>query len=145
MLVDETLANIKAALTHWRASDPRLDAHLNGAPLPDAAASDVADGVVTPPPAWFPPVIAAPQWFLDEVREAYGQTRTDYEVDELCGLKVIQSDKFGEPIVVQANGNHYTVVPEWARRTAAQLQAEDAARQARAGIVTPPTELVPAA
>lgn len=78
---------------------------------------------------WLPPVIGSPSWFLEEVAEAYGQGRTDYLVDELCGLKVIQRDELSEPLLVMPDGKTYTIVPEWARRTAEQIASDDARRR----------------
>lgn len=143
MLVDETIQNIQKALAHFRKLDPRLDAHLNGAPLPPAQQAAVAEGEVAPlPEAFAPPVIGSPMWFLEEVAEHFGQARTDYLVDEIAGIKVIQREELSEPVLVMADGKFYTVVPEWARKTAQQLQAEDEQRRQKAGIIEPPKELV---
>jgi hypothetical protein len=121
LLIDETISNLQTALTALRAEDPRLDAHLNG----NTPEVSIAPGEK----AWAPPVLGSPQWFLDEVREHYGQARTDYEVDELCGLKVIQREDLSEPIIVRADGSWFRVVPAWARKAAAELQAEQFARR----------------
>jgi hypothetical protein len=153
MLVDETITNIQRALAHFRALDPRLDEFLNAKVDVDiglaeagvAAIQNVASDaqiVQLQQAGWMPPVIGAPTWFLEEVATTFGQERTDYHVDQLCGLKVIQRDELSEPLIVLQDGKHYAVVPDWARRAAEQLQAEEAARVARAGIITPPTEVV---
>lgn len=145
MLVDETLANVKKALAHFAQSDPRLAAHLAGAPLPpDPEPVAVAEGQVKPlPQAFVPPVIGSPLWFLEEVCRAYGQERTDYLVDELCGLKVIQREELSEPLLVMPDGKYYTIVPEWARKTAEQLQVEEMQRLEKAGIIELPQPFVP--
>lgn len=127
MLIDETLSNLRAAIAALRAKDPRLDAHLSG----NTPEISIAPGEK----AWAPPVVGSPQWFLDEIREHFGQDRTDYEVDELCGLKVIQREELSEPVLVFSDGSWYTIVPEWARRTAEQIQKEDFERRVRSAEV----------
>jgi hypothetical protein len=121
LLIDETISNLRTALAALRQEDARLDAHLNG----NTPEVNIAPGEK----AWAPPVLGSPQWFLDEVREHYGQTGTDYEVDELCGLKIIQREELSEPIIVRADGSWFRVVPAWARKAAAELQAEEFARR----------------
>jgi len=151
MIVDETIANLQAALRALSEKDPQLVAHLAGPA--DRSLLDAVAGAFWNAPtagevqllaqaAWLPPVIGSPVWFLEEVAEAYGQGRTDYLVDELCGLKVIQREELSEPLLILADGKHYTIVPEWARRTAKQLDAEDFARQAAAGRVAHETTVI---
>ena len=138
MLLDETLANLQTALALMSESDPRLHAHLH--PVPegeeDGCPNDDTADELAAARAWCPPVVGSPQWFLDEVREAYGQGRTDYEVDELCGLKVVQRDELSEPILVLADGRWYNILPDWARRTAERIEAEDTRRRLTAGTQT---------
>jgi hypothetical protein len=152
VLVDESIENIQKALAHFRTLDPKLDDFLSGKVDVDVGLVEVdrmhthdkhGDAYPVSPqhPAWLPPVIGAPTWFLEEVATTFGQDRTDYHVDQLCGLKVIQRDELSEPLIVLQDGKHYAVVPDWARKAAEQLQAEEVARVARAGIVTPPTEV----
>lgn len=142
MIVDETLFNLKAALGKLAESDPRLAKYLElqaepaaNDPVGEAVAAAIAnvptEGQVSllAQADWLPPVIGSPLWFLEEVAEAYGQGRTDYLVDELCGIKVIQREEMSEPQLIMPDGKHYTIVPEWARRTAEQIASEDFARR----------------
>lgn len=166
MIVDETIANLKAALTKMAETDPRLASYLELPPavteqrqasvasfiglapyperegLAEATAAAVAgvptDGQVAllKVADWLPPVVGSPIWFLEEVAEAYGQARTDYLVDELCGVKVVQREELSEPVLVFPDGKWYTIVPEWARRTAEQIASEDASRRLGAAKVS---------
>jgi hypothetical protein len=75
------------------------------------------------------PVLGAPPWFLSELRDFYSEP-AESEVEELCGAIVAEDADLAEPVLVFADGTHYTPLPGWARRAILSRTATDDEREA---------------
>jgi hypothetical protein len=72
-----------------------------------------------PPEKWSEtplPVIAAPAWWLDEVRKDMGLA--DGTIAEIHGCAVTQVDALTEPKLIDHDGKTYSILPQWQRAKA---------------------------
>jgi len=65
-----------------------------------------------------PAVIAAPQWWIDEISRACGGKKVEATdlLDEIHGCKVVAREDIAEPFTISADGRLFPVLPDWARR-----------------------------
>lgn len=68
------------------------------------------------------PVIAAPGWFLEQVREEMG-VEPGFEPGEIHGCHVTRNDNINEPALIDHDGKVYPILPQWMR--AAKRAATD--------------------
>jgi hypothetical protein len=64
------------------------------------------------------PVIAAPGWWLEEVRKDMGM-EAGLEPDTIHDCKVTRMDSIAEPVLVDHDGKTYPILPKWQRAWAA--------------------------
>ena len=62
------------------------------------------------------PVIAAPGWWMSEVREELG-VEEDFELCEIHGCAIVRNDDIDEPCLIDHDGKVYPIVPQWMRDT----------------------------
>ena len=93
MIVDESISNIERTVRHLRAA---------------AGSQSYSE---------HPAVVAAPQWFVDEVKRAFADQMVEAtdEVDQLAGCKLVVRDDIEEPFTIAADGTLYPALPGWAR------------------------------
>lgn len=60
------------------------------------------------------PVIAAPGWFLEEVRKEMG-VEEGFEPGEIHGCHVTRMDTLAEPWLIDHDGKRYPILPRWMR------------------------------
>ena len=60
------------------------------------------------------PVIAAPGWWLEEVRKDMG-AEASLEPDTIHDCKVTRMDALTEPVLVDHDGKTYPILPQWQR------------------------------
>ena len=60
------------------------------------------------------PVIAAPGWWLEEVRKELGVDR-GFEPSEIHGCHVTRVDTLTEPMLLDHDGKMYAILPQWMR------------------------------
>jgi hypothetical protein len=83
---------------------------------------------VIPPEKWSEtplPVIAAPGWWLDEVRKDMGLA--DGTIAEIHGCAVTQVDALTEPKLIDHDGKTYSILPQWQRAKAEDTEGGEAA------------------
>jgi hypothetical protein len=92
MIVDESLGNIDRTVRMLRKQQPDFDAR--------------------------PAIIAAPQWWLDEIKKAFADKlqSPDDEISEIHECKVVLRTDIDEPFTIAADGRLFPVLPDWARR-----------------------------
>lgn len=92
MVHDESLANIKRTVDHLSSTDPEY--------------------------ATRPAVVAAPQWWVDLIRDYFkDQMETPEDVlDQVHGCKLVLKTDIDEPFTVAADGRIFPALPAWARR-----------------------------
>lgn len=76
-----------------------------------------------PPEKWSEtplPVIAAPSWWLDEVRK--DMSLADGTIAEIHGCAVICNDVLTEPKLIDHDGKIYSILPQWQRAKAADTE-----------------------
>lgn len=64
------------------------------------------------------PVIAAPGWFLEEIRKEMN-VEEGFEPGEIHGCHVTRNDNLAEPMLVDHDGKMYSVLPKWQRASKA--------------------------
>lgn len=91
MVIDESLSNIERTVAHLQANTP------------DYKAS--------------PAVVAAPQWWVDLLKNLHKESMVDAtdEVDQVCGCKLIVKPELEEPFTISGEGRLFPVLPAWAR------------------------------
>ena len=70
-----------------------------------------------PPEKWVEtplPVIAAPGWWLDDVRREVG-LEAGSEVVEIHECKVLRMDEIPEPCLIDHDGKTFPILPAWMR------------------------------
>ena len=67
------------------------------------------------------PVIAAPGWFMEQVRTELGG-EPGLEVAEIHGCAVTRKDEIDEPWLIDHDGKMYPILPQWARAKAADTE-----------------------
>ena len=81
-----------------------------------------------PPHKWADtplPVIAAPGWWMEEVRKDLGG-EPGLEVHEIHGCTVMRQDNLNEPMLIDWDGKIYPLLPAWMRASnKAKLESED--------------------
>jgi hypothetical protein len=80
-----------------------------------------------PPEKWSEtplPVIAAPGWWLDEVRK--DMSLADGTIAEIHGCAVTQVDALTEPKLIDWNGKTYSILPQWQRAKAEDTEGGEA-------------------
>lgn len=60
------------------------------------------------------PVIAAPSWWLEDVRKELG-VEEGFEPGEIHGCHVTRNDNVTEPVLVDHDGKTYSILPKWLR------------------------------
>lgn len=79
-----------------------------------------------PPEQWSEtplPVIAAPGWWMEEVRRELG-VEAGFEPGEIHGCHVTRKDDVHEPVLIDHDGKVYPILPQWLRaKRAAQGEA----------------------
>lgn len=60
------------------------------------------------------PVIVAPGWFLEQVREEMG-VEEGFEPGEIHGCHVTRMDTVKEPYLLDHDGKMYAILPKWLR------------------------------
>lgn len=60
------------------------------------------------------PVIAAPHWWLEELRLELGADE-GMEPDTIYNCKVVRNDELKEPMLIDHDGKMYPVLPKWQR------------------------------
>lgn len=70
------------------------------------------------------PVIAAPGWFLEEVRKEMG-VEEGFEPGEIHGCHVTRVDTINEPVLVDHDGKTYPILPKWMRAAQVGGPVED--------------------
>lgn len=60
------------------------------------------------------PVIAAPGWWLEEVRKEMN-VEAGFEPDSIHGCHVTRNDDITEPLLVDHDGKTYPILPKWLR------------------------------
>lgn len=60
------------------------------------------------------PVIAAPGWWLEEVRKEMN-VEEGFEPGEIHGCRVTRNDNLADPMLVDHDGKIYSVLPQWQR------------------------------
>lgn len=68
-----------------------------------------------PPNQWCDtplPVIAAPSWWLEEVRRDLG-VAPGHEPAEIHGCSVVRADELAEPALIDHDGKTYPILPKW--------------------------------
>jgi hypothetical protein len=81
-----------------------------------------------PPEKWSEtplPVIAAPGWWLDEVRKDMGLAGGT--IAEIHGCAVTQVDALTEPKLIDHDGKTYSILPQWQRAKAEDTEGGEAA------------------
>jgi hypothetical protein len=76
-----------------------------------------------PPNEWSDtplPVIVAPSWWLEDVREELG-VEAGFEPGEIHGCHVTRNDHVTEPMLLDHDGKLYPILPAWLR---AKTQAD---------------------
>lgn len=68
-----------------------------------------------------PAVVAAPQWWVQKLKEAHGVGGTDLEIDNFCGCAVKVMD-VPEPTLVAADGRMWSLLPAWLRARPGQAE-----------------------
>lgn len=63
------------------------------------------------------PVIAAPGWWMEEVRKELGG-EPGLEVAEIHGCAVTRKDEINEPWLIDHDGKMYAILPQWSRAKA---------------------------
>ena len=66
------------------------------------------------------PVIAAPGWWMEEVRKEMG-IEEGFEPDSVHGCHVTRNDNVTEPMLIDHDGKMYPILPKWLRAA----QADD--------------------
>lgn len=91
MVIVESLSNIERTVRHLREHDPNFK-----------------EG---------PPIVAAPQWWIDEVKTAFKDKMTEPtdEIEQIHGVRLMLQAELQEPFVVSGGGKTYPVLPGWAR------------------------------
>ena len=97
MLIDETIANI-ATVAAYAAANPK-NRHK---------------------PKSDPAVVAAPKWFRDMLHEVYAKANNVTveelgEVEPIHGALVVKKDDLHEPVLLDADGRVFQILPTWAR------------------------------
>lgn len=64
------------------------------------------------------PVIAAPGWWLEEVRKEMN-VEEGFEPGEIHGCHVTRMDELDEPMLIDHDGKFYSVLPQWQRASKA--------------------------
>ena len=70
-----------------------------------------------PPHKWAEtplPVIAAPGWWLEEIRKEMG-VEEGFEPGEIHGCHVTRMDTVNEPFLIDHDGKRYAILPKWMR------------------------------
>jgi hypothetical protein len=67
------------------------------------------------------PVVAAPAWWLEEVRAELGAP-ADTVPCEIHGCSVIQRDELQDPVLIDHDGKIYPILPAWAKASEAAKQ-----------------------
>ena len=73
-----------------------------------------------PPDQWGEtplPVIAAPGWWMEEVRQEMG-VAPGFEPGEIHGCHVTRQDSVPEPVLIDHDGKVYPILPAWLRAKA---------------------------
>lgn len=60
------------------------------------------------------PVIAAPGWWMEEVRRDLG-VEPGHEPAEIHGCAVLRNDDVPEPVLIDHDGKTYPILPAWLR------------------------------
>jgi hypothetical protein len=75
------------------------------------------------------PVIAAPGWWMEEVRKEMG-VAPGFEPGEIHGCHVTRMDTLAEPMLLDHDGKMYAILPQWLRAsTSSKLEVEDGSGQ----------------
>ena len=69
------------------------------------------------------PVIAAPGWWLEEVRKELG-VEAGFEPGEIHGCHVTRVDTISEPCLIDHDGKVYPILPQWMRASKAAADSE---------------------
>lgn len=91
MIIDESLANIERCVRNLRENDPHFETK--------------------------PPIVASPQWWIDEVKVAFKEKMTEAtdEIEQIHGVRLLLRAELQEPFVISGGGKVYPVLPGWAR------------------------------
>lgn len=85
-----------------------------------------------PPTEWSEtplPVIAAPGWWLEEVRKEMN-VEEGFEPGEIHGCHVTRNDDIKEPVLVDHDGRTYAILPQWLRASStSKREAEDGSQE----------------
>jgi len=79
-----------------------------------------------PPDQWSEtplPVIAAPGWWMEEVRKELG-VEVGFEPGEIHGCHVTRQDNINEPVLIDHDGKVYPILPAWLRAKEAAADSE---------------------
>ena len=79
-----------------------------------------------PPDQWNEtplPVIAAPGWWMEEVRQELG-VPPGFEPGEIHGCHVTRQDNVQEPVLIDHDGKVYPILPQWMRAKEAAADSE---------------------
>lgn len=71
------------------------------------------------------PVIAAPGWWMEEVRKELG-VDPGFEPGEIHGCHVTRMDTVTEPMLIDHDGRMYPILPQW-------MRAKNAAADSKGG------------
>lgn len=69
------------------------------------------------------PVIAAPGWWMEEVRKELG-VDPGFEPGEIHGCHVTRMDTVTEPMLIDHDGRMYPILPQWMRAKNAAADSE---------------------
>lgn len=76
------------------------------------------------------PVIAAPSWWMEEVRKELG-VEPGFEPGEIHGCHVSRVDTVHEPMLIDHDGRMYPILPAWLRASkSSKLESEDGSGEA---------------
>ena len=81
-----------------------------------------------PPDQWSStplPVIAAPSWWIDEVRSDMG-VDAGCEIGSIHDCSVIRTDDVTEPRLIDHDGKRYPILPKWQRAATSPAISEGA-------------------
>ncbi len=71
------------------------------------------------------PIIAAPGWWMNEVREELG-VEEGFEPGQIHGCAIVRNDDIDEPCLIDHDGKVYPIVPQWMRAPAADTDGGEA-------------------